>query len=413
MKHSPIHVLRFAATALSLSFLAFQATAQESSNSYTPKAPRESRNVSGGANVSLSALAPGSRESTPLQLGPVLLRPSIYYRYTQSDRFLAGPGNQQDSVIETTGASFAFDYQDLWSLNYNPSWTYYSNDFLEDRDSHSVNFNTGFSLQDWSLGFSQSYRTSGQALIETGAQTDQETFGTTLSASRQLTSIWYLDLSANQDLRSTSSYSDVTQHSVSSWLRRQASSAVNSSIGFTWGYSDIEPGLNTEYQQALVRFGYKPTDKLSAGLQGGIDFRKVDAAGFEKEENPTYNASLQYQAFDYTTIAINLSRSIRASYFSNFDNETEALTLSLSQRLLGRFILTASYGERSSNYLDIQDSFVIGRADEYDSFSVNLSTQLVNKVSVSVFYRKNENSTNRNGFGFSSDQSGFSINYRR
>ena len=407
-----IMTLRSSATAFSLSFLIFQGYAQDTSNSYTPKVPRESRNVSEASNVSLSALPPGSRESTPLQLGPVLLRPSINYRYTQSDGFLAGPGNRQDSVIETIGASFAFDYRDLWSLTYNPSWTHYSNAFLEDRDSHSLNFTTGFALQDWSMGFSQRFRKGGQALIETAVQTDQETFGTTFGASRQLTSTWYLDLSASQDLRSTRRYSDVTQHSVSSWLRRQASSAVNSSIGLTWGYSDMDPGLNTEYQQALVRFGFQPTVKLSANLQGGIDFRKVDAAGFKKEENPTYSASLRYQVFDYTTIAINLSRGISASYFSNFNRETEALTLSLNQRLLGRFSLTASYGQRLSDYLGLLDNFAVGRTDKYDSFSVNLSTQLINRISVSAFYRKNENATNTSGFGFSSDQSGFSIGYR-
>ena len=384
MKRSPIRLRCLTAT-LSFSFLVFQASAQDSSNSYTPKVPRESRNVSEASNVSLSALPLRSRESTPLQLGPVLLRPSFNYRYTQSDGFLSGPGNRLDSVIETIGASFAFDYRDLWSLTYNPSSTHYSNAFLENRDSHSLNFATGFALRDWSMGFSQSYRTGGRVLIETAAQTDQETFGTTLGASRQLSSTWYLDLSADQDLRSTRRYSDVIQHSVSSWLRRQASSTVNSSIGLTWGYSDMDPGLNTEYHQALVRFGFKPTVKLSANLQGGIDFRKVDSAGFKKEENPTYSASLQYQAFDYTTIAINLSRGINASYFSNLNTETEALTLSLNQRLLGRFNLTASYGQRSSDYLGLLDDFVVGRTDKYDSFSLNLGTQLVNRISLSAF----------------------------
>ena len=412
MKHSPFHTLRLAATAAALSLAVCQGTAQESSNSYTPKAPRESKNVSASAMASLSAFAPGSRESTPLQLGPVLFRPGINYRYTDVDGVLANRGNAQNLVIETISATFDFNYRELWSLSYNPSWNYYSNELFEDSDSHSVNFNTGFALQDWAMGFSQTYRTSVQALIETGSQTDQETFGTTLSASRQLNAAWYLDLSANQDLRSTSSFSDVRQWSGSGWLRHQASATVNSSIGLTWGYADIDPGLNTKYQQVMVRFGFNPTDKLSANLQGGIDVREVDAPGFEKEENPTYNASIQYQVFDYTTIALSLSRQISASYFSNFNNETEALTLSLNQRLLGRFNLTVSYGERSSDYLGLQDNFVVGRSDEYDSFSVNLSTQLVNRVSLSAFYRNNQNATNTTGFGFSSDQTGFSIGYR-
>jgi hypothetical protein len=412
MKRSSINVLRSTATALSFSFLLFQAIAQDSSNSYTPKAPRESRISSSDVTSSFSALSPTSRESTPLQIGPVLFRPSINYRYTDANNLLRSVGNDQDSEIQDISLNLIFDYQEFWSFSYRPTWTYYSNDAFDDNDSHSANFSSDFAVADWRIDFNQNYRDSNGSLVETGSQTQQETFGTTLSASRQLNSVWYLDLSADQDLRSTSSFSDVREWSGSGWLRHQASSAVNSSIGLTWGYADIDTGLDTEYRQFLLRFGFNPTDKLSASLQGGIDSREVDAPGSDKEENPTYNASLQYQAFDYTTLGINLSRRISASYFSNFNNETEALTLSLNQRLLGRFNLTVSYGERSSDYLGLLGNFVVGRADEYDSFSVDLSTQLVNKISVSAFYRKNENSTNTSGFGFSSDQSGFSIGYR-
>jgi len=412
MQRSPIRALRSAATVLSLCFFATQAMGQGSSNSYTPKAPRESRISSNDATASFSALSPASRESTPLQVGPVLFRPSINYKYTDANNLLRSVGNEQDSEIQNVTLNLIFDYQEFWSFSYRPTWTYYSNAAFDDTDSHSANFSSDFAVADWRIGFNQTYNNSNGSLVQTGSQTQQEIFGTTLSASRQLNSVWYLDLSADQDLHSTSSFSDVSKWSTSGWLRHQASSAVNSSIGLTWGYADVDPGLNTEYMQFLLRFGFNPSDKIRVSLQGGIDSREVDAPGFDKEENPTYNASLQYQPFDYTTIGINLSRGIRASYFSNFNNETEALTLSLNQRLLGRFNLTVSYGERSSDYLGLIGNFVVGRADEYDSFSVDLSTQLVKRINVSAFYRKNENSTNTSGFGFSSDQSGFSIGYR-
>lgn len=412
MKHTPIPTLRIAATAFSLSFAIFNAAGQDSSSSYTPKAPRESRNVSSDATGSLSALGPKARESTPLQMGPFLFRPGITYSYTDADNLLRGFGDSENSVIERISASLAFEYRELWSLNYTPSWTYYSNDRFEDNDAHSVNLSTDFALQDWGMGFSQTYNTSNGSLIETGSQTEQDLWGTTLSASRQLNSAWYLDLSTDQDLRSTKRFSDVSEWSGMGWLRHQSSSTANSSLGLGYGYADIDPGLNTKYMQALVRFGLNPTDKLTLSLQGGIDFREVDAPGFEQDKNPTYNASLQYQAFDYTMIAVNIDRQISASYFSNFNNETESITLSLSQRLLGRLNLTVSYGEQSSEYLDLFNEFIVGRSDDYNSFSVDLSTQLANRISLSAFYRNNENSTNTSGFGFSSDQTGFQIGYR-
>jgi len=412
MNRSPIYAFRLTATVLSLSLLLFQANAQDSSNSYTPKAPRESRISGNDATSSFSALSPKSRESTPLQVGPVLLRPSINYKYTDANNLLRSVGNEQDSEIQDISLNLIFDYQALWTFTYRPTWTYFSNATFNDTDSHSANFSSNFEVADWRIRFNQTYKDSYYSLVQTGSQTQQEIFGTTLSASRQLNSTWYLDLSGDQDLSSTSGFSDANESSISGWLRHQASSAVDSSIGLTWGYADVDLGLNTEYTQLLLRFGFNPSEKLRVSLLGGIDSREIDEPGFDKEENPTYDASLQYQPFDYTTIGINLSRRIGASYFGNFSNETEALTLSLNQRLLGRFNLTVSFGERSSDYLGLLDNFVVGRADDYDSFLVDLSTQLVNRINVSAFYRKNENSTNTTGFGFSSDQSGFSIGYR-
>lgn len=409
MKRIP-NSLRLSAIGFALTIASNALSAQD--NSYTPKAERQSRITSNDATASFNALAPFSRESSPLQLGPVLFRPAINYKYTDANNLLRSIGDEQDSEIQDISLDLNFDYQEFWSFSYRPTWTYYSNDLFEDSDSHSAQFSSDFSVADWRIGFNQSFRDSNNSLVQTGSQTEQESWGTTLSASRQLNSSLYIDLSTDQDIRSTNIYSDVSENSVSAWLRHQASPTASSSIGVTWGYADIDPGLNTEYMQFLLRFGFKPSDKLTANLQGGIDSREIDAQGFDKEDNPTYNASLQYQPFDYTTIGINLSRSVSASYFSNFNNETEAITFSLRQRLLGRFFLTASLGERSSEYLDLLGAFAVGRADDYDSFSVNLSTTLVDKLNVSAFYRKNENATNLIGYGFSSDQTGFQIGYR-
>lgn len=414
----PIGILSIA-----LGFFAHEALAQKEnapSTDYTPKIPRESRNVSNSATASLIALSPASRESTPLQLGPVLFRPAITYSYTDATNLLRSVGDPQDSIFEEISLNLAFDYTELWTFIYRPSWTYYSNDRFEDSTAHSADFSTNFAVQDWGIGFRQSYRDSNGSLVQTGSQTQQEIWGTTLSASRQINSSWYLDLSANQDLRAANNqdllaarnYPDVKDRSISGWLRHQATSALNSSIGLVWGYADIDPGLNTKYMQALLRFGFRPTDKLSVSLQGGIDSRQIDAPGFDRQQNPTYNGSIQYQAFDHTTLAFSMARQISASYFSNFNNEMESVTLSLRQRLLEHFNLTVSYGEQSSKFLDFFGNFAVARSDEYNSFSINLSTQLMKRISLSAFYRNNENASNVTGFGFSSDQTGFQIGYR-
>jgi len=412
MKHSFTRTLRLAAVVAIISYSSIPANAQERTSTYTPKPQRQSR-ISGNSSVgSLSALLPPTRESTPLQLGPVLFRPGISYRYTSTESISQSVSNLEDTDIKRTSLSLAFDYLDLWSLNVNPSWTSYTNDRFEDDQSNSVNFSTGFMLQDWQLGITQSYRESNNTLVETASQTQQESWGTTLGASKQLSSVWNIDFNIDQDQRTTTAFADMQQFSVASWLRHQTSPAFNSSIGVTKGYADVDPGLDTKFTQFLLRFGFQPTDKLTVSLQGGIDSREIDAPDSGKKNKPKYTASLQYQPLDYTTIGISLSRSISASYFSNLNSENESLTFSLRQRLLERFFFTASYGERSSVYLDLLENFAVGRDDIYESFSLSLSTILLNRINTSVFYGKNENVTNLTGYGFSSNQTGFNISFQ-
>ena len=215
MKHSLIYAFRLTATVLSLGLFAIQAIAQGSSNSYTPKAPRESRILSDDAASSFSALSPASHESTPLQLGPVLFRPSINYEYTDANNLLASVGNEQDSEIQNINLNLVFDYHKFWSFSYRPTWTYYSNATFNDADSHSVNFSSDFAVADWRMGLNQTYNESNYSLVQTGSQTQQEIFGTTLTALHQLNSTWYLDLSADQDLLSTGGFYDVSEWSTS------------------------------------------------------------------------------------------------------------------------------------------------------------------------------------------------------
>ena len=411
MKSLPF-ALRISAFGLAATLALPLIQGQESSSTYTPKPARESQLSSTESTGSFNALRPIARQSTPLRLGAVEFRPGISYSWTDAKNLLRSVGNNQDSEFQTINLNLNFNHGEFWTFNYSPSWTYYSNDNFDDNDSHSASFSSDATISDWRIGFSQTFRDSNGSLVQTGTQTEQESWGTTLSGSRQLSSTFYLDLSGSRDSRSTSSFSDVKQHSFSGWIRHQASTAVNSSAGITWGYADVDTGLDTEYMQFLLRFGFNPTDKLSASLQGGIDSREVDLPGASSEDNPTYSASLQYQPFDYTTVGVSLSRRISASYFSNQNSETESLSFTLRQRLLGRFFLTASYGENSSDYLNLLNDFTVGRVDDYESFSHNLSATLVNRISMSIFYRDNKNATNAEGFDFSSEQTGIRLGFR-
>src|SRR5207247_755746 len=136
-----------------------------------------------------------------LDWGPIHLHPHTLYRVTYGDGIQAQPGQQSKTVINEVSPGVLFDINTHWHLDYTPTLRFYSSSRFRDSLDHSVMFNGGTSYDGWVFGFSQTYAQSSTPLIETGSQTDQETFSTAVNAAYQLNSKVGLDFGVNQNFR--------------------------------------------------------------------------------------------------------------------------------------------------------------------------------------------------------------------
>jgi len=64
-----------------------------------------------------------------------------------------------------------------------------------------------------------------------------------------------------------------------------------------------------------------------------------------------------------------------------------------------------------TSYVGAAAGTTVNSPGEYYSLSVNLSTAILKRGSVSVFYSYSENTTSQNGLAFSSNQVGFNLGY--
>src|SRR5207253_3805471 len=112
-----------------------------------------------------------------LHWGPFIARPHFNAGVSYSTGLRSRLGSSEDSLSETFAPGILIELGPKWTLDYTPSLTYYSSATLKDNLSHSVSLGGHTSYGQWAFSLSQSYSTSSQPLLETGRQTDQESFG--------------------------------------------------------------------------------------------------------------------------------------------------------------------------------------------------------------------------------------------
>ena len=356
------------------------------------------------------------------QWGPVSFRPSLSYSFTYATGVQSSPGTNSATVSQTVAPNFLFVIGRHWTLNYSPSWTFYSSRQLQDSLNHAATLSWGTSYEDWTLGFSQGYTRSDTPLIQTGAQTEQEGYSTAINASYQFNTKISLDMGVSQNFNyigngtsSTNSFgnfADSKAWSTMEWLNYQFWPRLNAGLGVGAGYTTQAGSPDSVNEQYQARVNWRATDKVSFTLNGGLEDQQYLSGGQGALLTPIFGAIIQYEPFKQTELSLSASRSVSPSYFQNQNTESTSLTATLNQRLLKKFTLGLTGGYSTVNYVATASGVAAGRTDDTYSFSANLSHSLTKRGTISMSYGYSENRSGVSGFSFSSEQIGVQIGYQ-
>jgi Putative beta-barrel porin 2 len=352
------------------------------------------------------------------QWGPVSFHPSLSYKFLYGTGIESSPGNQQASIVQSFSPSFLFLVGSHWTLHYTPTWTFYSSKRFENSLDHMASLSWGTTYNDWVLGLSQHYSRSNDALIETGAQTEQEKYTTAAQASYQFNTKMSMDLGVNQNFnfssqaRNSASLTNSREWSTMDWLNYAFWARLNIGLGLGFGYINEDVGPDMIYEQYQGRVNWRATDKISFHLNGGLQDQQFLTSDEGDMVTPIFGASVQYQPFDQTQLSLNANRTVSASSLENQVTETTAITADLKQRLLGKLNLDLSGSYNSTKYVATIFGFSLGRTDDYYAFNARLSCPFLKRATAAVFYQYSDNSSSARGYTFSSNQVGFQLGYQ-
>ena len=358
----------------------------------------------------------------PYQWGPVSFRPSLSYSFLYGTGIQSSPGNQQASVVQTVSPGFLFVVGRHWTLDYTPSWTFYSSKQLKNSLNHAASLSWGTSYEDWVLGFSQSYNRSDTPSIETGAQTEQESYSTAINASYQFNTKISLDMGLSQNLsyvgnggnpaNQLGNLANSKAWSTMEWLNYEFWPRLSAGIGVGGGYTIQDGSPDSINEQYQARVNWRATDKISFQLSGGLEDQQYLSGGAGDLVTPIFGATIQYQPFEQTTFSLSANRSVSPSYFQSQNTETTSFTAGLNQRLLRQFNLGLNGGYTMTDYTATSNTAVVGRTDDTYSFSASLSHSLTKRGTVSASYSYSENNSNISGPAYSSEQIGVQVSYQ-
>lgn len=378
----------------------------------------------------------------PIQIGPALVRPHPYEKFIYSDGLLFGSGRTTNSYINRLALGALADFGNNWTIDYTPTWVYYTNPRLKDSIEQSFQGIGSVRNGDWYFQISELYSLTNSPDIETGTQTQRQSTITSFNASHIFTDRLSIDLGISQALQFIEKSPDTYDWSSSNWLTYHWPSGLDVSAGFTIGYTDFDPGSHMEYYSPNIRLRWRVSDKLSFSATAGYDNRKTATTGIPTTHVPIYNANVFYRPFDQTKLSFRLSRSVNATTFENSSSDARSWNINLEQRLLGQFTLDAGVGHSQNrftgsrivfipssttqNVLD-QNGNIIAvltsttftplrvidhRNDSANSYSLSLSTPFLGRGTLAVLHDWRRNRSDIGGFNFDSHQTGVEIRYR-
>ncbi len=353
--------------------------------------------------------SPGT-QPPPVRWGPVTLRPHAFYRFLYGDGIASDGSNHVTTAVHYISPGLLFGIGRHWILDYTPTWTFYSSKQFRDSLDHSVRFAGATSYEDWFLGLSQSYVSSSAPLIQTGTQTDQETYSTTLNASYRFNPEMSLDLGGYQTFSSADQFDSYREWLTMDWFNYQFWPRLDASVGAGVGYVDVLTGTDMIYERILGRSRWRATDKISFEIRGGVETRQSLTNSGSNLLNPIAGAVIQYQPLDVTRLTLTVDRTVATSYLVNQVTETTDVVGGLNQRLFRVLHLDLSGGYTSVNYVSTAAG-TSGRRDNTYSFNASLGWSFLKRGTASVFYRYSDNSSTLPGFSFTSNQEGFEVRY--
>jgi len=358
--------------------------------------------------------------------GPFSIDPHVFYSFTYASGLEALPTVSSSTAINTVSPGLLLQIGSHWTLDYVPRLTFYSNPLFHNTTDQNVVLKGRTTYGDWTLSLLQSYINTTDPLVETGTQVEQDVYATAINANWQMNDHLSLQLGLNQNFRDAQVFSDLHEWQTSDWIRYQFERQLGVAFGVTAGYDELSLGPSMPFERVEVGLNFRPGNKLSLNLVGGIEDRQFVQASAPSLMTPIFSAIAGYQILDGTSFTFAGERTVTPSFFGNEVNVLTSATGSVRQHIVGTVYFSVVGGYVLESFTTILPGamppsgsspsttapLTEARSDSRKSLKFSLSATLHTRLNASIFYLLSDNASNQANFSYSGNQVGLLLDYR-
>jgi hypothetical protein len=366
------------------------------------------------------------------EYGPVTLHPHVSYGVTYGDGLESGAGSTSHTVIQTLSPGLTADLGRHWTVGYTPTFNFYSSRTLRDSFDQSASLNGATHYGDWGFNLSQNFSDTSDPLTETAAQTDQQSYGTALSAVYAFNDKMSASFGLNQNLNFVSQLQNSYNWSTIEGLNYEFWPRLNAGISLGGGYTAVDTkddatsdsgngNPDSVNEQLNFNVNWRATDKISFQVSAGLEDQQFLAAGYDSSLNPIFSGSVQYQPFKFTEISLTASRTVGSSdyFISAQSSENTSVSLSLNQRILVKYNLGLSVSYTKTDFTSTYTgtyggqtfSFGTARSDDDYTFNASFGRNFLKHGNWAVTYQYSDNESSLAGFSQRSNQIGLQVSF--
>ena len=410
-----------------------QGTSAASATSATPSiSPGTSATpATGDANAPKEAAATGPLAAPMNALarwGAVHIHPHASYQFLYATGIHNRPGNNEDTYTHTISPGVLLDLGPHVTLDYTPSFRFYSEKDFHNTVDHSLDFHAGYNVGDWTLGLSQGVLITDDPLVETSGQVERSEYNTGLFASYNMNDKVTLATTASMELSNASgggtnvfvggtngaaaNLTDSKNYNAGESLDYKFNDKLSGGLQVSFGYTEQAAGFRSIEESFGAHAGWHPASKFSATISAGLEQRTFLDSKADAAWNPIYSATIDYHMFEQTALSIYASRSTDASLFNHQFTETTALGVGLQQRLLGKLHLALGFAYNQVDYLSTDTANLSqSRSDDGTSFTAGLTVPFLKRCNFAAFYQYSQNNSSQAGFSYDSSQIGATLSW--
>ena len=331
--------------------------------------------------------------------------------------FLSAVNPQSDLVVRITPRiAYVFGNDEggegsYLRFDYRPTGVIYAENGSESRIDQDVTILTGVRGEKSSLAFSGNYRRLGDAIADTGTQTDRREYAAEIRAAYSVSGKVSVELAGgaygtDYDSNTLSSSRD---QFAEVGIRYAYSPKTQVGLAYRVGRAEVDGTGDQTFQRVVAQMAWKPREKISIDFAAGVEHRTFDLGS---DNSPVVDLRIAWQVREGTELYVSGYRREEVSAFYTGQNYSlTGFTAGISQRFSDAWIGRLEGGYEKAKYSRVSGTGLAGRKDEIYFIRPSLEYEVNDRFSTAFYYQFAKDKSNQGGFGYTNHQVGVTAAY--